>query len=152
MTTTDTERIAEQLRADLEAPSSGPPALASMFAETVELRHAPPTPTDGPVAGSLLREQTTAAEAAFSRAMPDRTLDDLRIDVEGDTIHIQGRMRGTLGNGTSVDLLRDQLLEIRDGQVVIFETRLDDRDAARTQEVLTAGGFDYDAWAPGDTT
>lgn len=136
------EAIAQALRDDLNQPVSGrPPALADLFAETVELRHVPATPNDGPVAGSVLRTMAIAEHEAVQRALPDLAPEAVTVTVDGDTIDARSTMVGTL-EGAPVRLEQVIRLTTRDGEVVGLEAHLDEDRLATLAAVLAAGDFE----------
>ena len=80
-TTSTAAAIARDLQ---DAGSSRAQRLADLYAETVELRHVPPIPSDGPIPGSALAEVSLRETAAVAKALPDRS-ETAEIKVEGDT-------------------------------------------------------------------
>jgi ketosteroid isomerase-like protein len=141
--TTDAERIADQLRAESSAPQQGGPSvMASLYADTVELRHTPPRRADGPIEASALRAISVADMAAVSRGLKEREFDTPRITVEGSSIRIQSTMRGTMASGDPIKVDNDVLLEVRDGKIVTLEAHRDEESWAQWFKVLEAGGFD----------
>src|SRR5262245_3289172 len=101
----DVEQVAERLRADYESPdANGEPAMASLFAETVQLKHTPPAPTDGPLPGAMLREVAIAETKAANRAFTEMTRDNVQVTVDGSSIRLQSTTKGTLVTGDSVSI------------------------------------------------
>ncbi len=142
--------IARELVASAGDPEGSWKALTGLFAEEIELRHVPPAPTDGPIAGALLAEISAREVAALSRAMPDARHDQPEITVEGDAIRIRRRTHGLLADGTPVDLSTHTLMSIADGRVVALESDMDAESMRAWRDVLAAGGFEVPAGRPGD--
>jgi hypothetical protein len=116
--------------------------MASLYADTIELRHNPPRRADGPIEASALRDISVADMAAVNRGLTEREFDTPRITVEGSSIRIQSTMRGTLASGDPIKVDNDVLLEVRDGKIVALEAHRDEESWAQWFKVLEAGGFD----------
>jgi hypothetical protein len=119
--------------------------MASLFAETVELEHVPPAPTDGPLPGAMLREVAIAETQAANRAFTEVTRDDVRVTVNGSSIRLQSTTKGTLVTGESVSIDTDVVVEIQDGRIVAMEARMSEEDGKRWRQALEAGGFEVPA-------
>jgi hypothetical protein len=116
--------------------------LARRFASTVELRHSPPRPTDGPLPGSFLAEATRREIDAVNRALTDRADSNTEVSVEGDRIHFSGRTRGTLRDGTVIDVQTSGWLSVADGVIVALEGNMDTESMETWGRVLADGGFE----------
>ena len=145
---TDAERVADLLRADLlrtdlAADTGAEPAMASLYADSVELRHTPPLPTDAPLSGAFLRDVSIAETAAARRALPDLARDENSVTVDGNSIRLQSTVTGTLATtGESIKVHTDVVVEVRDGRIVAMEARLGADAMATWGTVLAAGGFE----------
>ena len=83
----DASGIADRLRAAyLAGPDEAQAVTASLYADTVELRHSPPLPSDGPVDASFLKDISAREGGAIRRAIPDMTYDDVQVTVDGDQV------------------------------------------------------------------
>lgn len=139
----DVEAIAERLRADYESPSpDGIPAMATLFADTVELRHDPPIASDGPIPGSALRDVAIAETQAANRAFTEVVRDNVDVTVDGSSIRIRATTKGTLVTGATLSIDTDVVVEVRDGRIVAMSAHLGDDNTARWREALAAGGFE----------
>ncbi len=144
--TTDVEQVAEQLRADYASPDPDrEPAMASLFAETVELRHTPPAPTDGPLPGAMLREVALAETRAANRAFTEMVRDNVQVTVDGSSIRLQSTTKGTLVTGEAVSIDTDVVVEVKEGRIVAMEARMDEEAGAQWRQALEAGGFEVPA-------
>jgi hypothetical protein len=144
--TADVQQVAEQLRADYASPDPDrEPAMASLFAATVELKHVPPAPTDGPLPGAMLRDVAIAETQAANRAFTEVTRDNVQVTVNGSSIRLQSTTKGTLVNGESVSIDTDVVVEIQDGRIVAMEARMSEEDGKRWRQALEAGGFEAPA-------
>jgi hypothetical protein len=144
------EEIAARVRTEYESPSGGPPAMAEFFGETVEVRHVPPLPMDGPIDGEVLRQVSTAEAAAVQRALQDVVHDDVHVEVDGNSIRVRTTSRATFTDGRTRELASDMVLEVVDGRIVTLESRqVSDEHASDMREVLAAGDFEVPAelWA-----
>jgi hypothetical protein len=138
----DVAEIAARLRAVAEDRGRSQQLLASLFATSVELRHDPPHPSDGPVAGALLAEISRREVEAADRALVDlRSESD--VDVESnDGIRLRVRTTGAFADGRTVDVQIHTRLTVADGSVVALQADMDDAAMAAWGEVLVAGGFE----------
>ena len=143
---TDVEEIAQRLRADYASQDPDrEPAMASLFGETVELRHDPPAPTDGPLAGAMLRDVVIAESRAAYHAFTDVVRDNIDVTVDGSSIRIRATTKGTLVTGDAISVDTDVVVEIRDGRIVAMSSRMGEEDGARWRQALEAGGFEVSA-------
>jgi hypothetical protein len=120
-------------------------ALASLFAETIELRHEPSHPSDGPISGRLLAEVSRREVDAAGRALPDLA-SNVEVTVEGDSLRVRSRTTGTLSDGTKVDVQTNTVFVVADGAIVGLYSDMDEASMAAWGHVLAAGGFEI----PGD--
>jgi hypothetical protein len=130
-----------QLRAVSDDGVRSQQALALLFAETVELRHEPSHPSDGPVSGRLLGEVSRREVEAAGRALLD-LCSASEVTTEGDAIRVRGRTVGTLSDGTKVDMHTDTVFTVADGAIVGLYSDMDDASMAVWGQVLIAGGFE----------
>lgn len=143
MTTRDAKWLAEQLRAEVESPREGQPSvMSSLYADIIDLRHLPPRAADGPIDAGLMREISIADMEAVGRGLPDRTFDQPTITVEGDYVHIQSAIRGTLATGEAVKVDNDVKVKVLDGRIVALEAHRDEASWANWFKILDAGKFD----------
>ena len=133
--------IADRMRAVAADRVQAQQLLASLFAESIELRHEPGLPSDGPIPGRVLAEVSRREVEAAGRAMPDMT-SETQIEVEGDGIRMQSRTTGTLADGTRVDVHTESLLTVANGEITGLRARLDETSMAAWGAVLVAGGFE----------
>lgn len=143
MSAADAERVAEQLRAEAEAPrAGGPSVMSSLFADTIELSHVPPLPADGPITADLLRAISAADMTAVSGGLLDPVAEKATITVEGSSIRIRSSFRGSLAAGKPIKVDNDVLIEVREGKIVALQGHRDEESWAQWFEVLEAGNFD----------
>jgi hypothetical protein len=102
--------VAEQLRnAYARGFAETQTGAFPFFAETVDIRHLPPSPLDGPRLTPELQEETLRQVAAMRRAVPDLAM-DTKVDARGeDTVIVASVMSGTLPDGAT--LRADVLIE-----------------------------------------
>jgi hypothetical protein len=147
----DVEAIAARLRADYESPSpDGVPAMATLFADSVELRHDPPIPTDGPIPGATLRDVAIAETRAANRAFTEVVRDNVEVTVDGPSIRVRATTKGTLMTGAAISIDTDVVVEVRDGEIVAMNAHLGDENTARWREALEAGGFERPGGSAGE--
>src|SRR2546423_547855 len=130
--------IAERLRAVAHDRVKSQQTLASLFADTIELRHEPTHPTDGPIAGRLLAEVSRREVEAVGRALPDVDSKS-EIYVEGDAIRVRAHTTGTLADGTPVDVNSDALFTVAGGAIVALQSDMDEASMMAWGTVLMAG-------------
>ena len=140
--------IAEEMRAVAEDRGKSRDLLVSLFAETVELRHVPPSPSDGPIPGSLLSDVSGREVAALARALPDAEQGDSEVTVEDDAVRVRVRTTGTLADGTPIDVVTNTLFTIADGAIVGLQSDMDPASVEAWKQVLAAGAFEAPADRP----
>jgi ketosteroid isomerase-like protein len=140
--TASVSEVADQMRAVALDRAKSREVLAGLFAETVELRHSPPSPHDGPIPGSLIADVSKREVAALARALPDVVHEEPEITVEGDAIRVRGRTVGTLTDGTKIDVRTNTLFSVADGAIVGLQSDMDALSVSAWQKVLAAGGFE----------
>ena len=115
--------VADQLRAagNLGATQE---MLARLFADEIVLRHEPPHPSDSPIPGRLLAEMARREVDAVKRALPDAEQSS-EVAVEGDGVRMRGRTRGTLADGTAIDVHTNTLFTVADGRIVGLRSEMD---------------------------
>jgi ketosteroid isomerase-like protein len=133
--------VADQLRSTAGNPIANHETLARLFAEEIELRHEPPHPSDGPIPGRLLAEMARREVEAVKRALPDAEQRS-EITVEGDGVRVRGRTRGTLVDGTLIDVQTNTLFTVADGRIVALHSDMDARSGVAWGRVLAAGGIE----------
>jgi hypothetical protein len=133
--------VADELRAARDDRFKSQRALASLLAETIDLRHEPPHPTDGPIPGRLLAEVSLREVEAVGRAMPDVSTES-DVAVEGDAIRVRGRTTGTLADGTRIDIQTHTVFTVAGGAIVALQSEMDEVSMATWGQVLMAGGFE----------
>jgi ketosteroid isomerase-like protein len=135
--------VADELRAAYRAgPSAGHAVMASLFGESVVLRHDPPLPTDGPIPGGFLREMSGLETAAAHRALPDLRYESVDVSGDDDAVRVRATVTGTLATGEVVAVTTDVLLELSDGRIVGLTGALGPDDQEQWSAVLAAGGFE----------
>jgi hypothetical protein len=115
--------------------------MSGLYADTVELAHEPPLPSDGPVPGRVLIAPGGEEVAAVERAMPDVWLDEPEVTVEGDHIRVRNRMGGTLTEGRAVDVCTNTAYAIEGGGIVGLRSEMAPEDRELWAGVLAAGDF-----------
>jgi hypothetical protein len=140
--TPSASEIAEQMRAAAHDQARSREVLTGLFAESVEIRHVPRHPNDGPIAGRLLSEVARRESEAAMRALPDVLPDAPDISVEGDAIRVRRRTIGTLSDGTAVDVKTNTIFTIAGGVIVALQSEMDPASIEAWQKVLAAGGFE----------
>jgi hypothetical protein len=141
--------VAEELRA-AGGVGGTQEVLARRFAEAVELRHDPPSPSDGPIPGALLAEVSRREVEAVGRALRERVDGASDVTVAGDVVHVRGRTRGSLDDGTTIDVRTSTRFTVADGRIVALQSDMDAASGAAWGKVLAAGGFEVPAGAFGD--
>jgi ketosteroid isomerase-like protein len=139
---TSVSEVADQMRAVAHDRAKSRELLSGLFAEKVELRHSPPSPSDGPIPGSLLADVSKREVEALARALPDLVHEEPEITVEGDAIRVRGRTLGTLADGTNIDVRTNTLFAVADGAIVGLQSDMDPLSVSAWQKVLAAGGFE----------
>ena len=140
--------IADEMRAVAQDRTKSRNLLASLFAETVELRHVPPSPSDGPIPGSLLSEVSGREVVALARALPDAEHGGTEVTVEGDAVRVRVRTTGALADGTPIDVETNTLFTIAGGAIVGLQSDMDPASATAWKQVLAAGSFEVPADRP----
>jgi hypothetical protein len=119
--------------------------MAGLFAETVALRHEPPSPSDGAIPGSLIAAISREEVAAVARALPDAVQSDVNVSIEGDGIRVQIRTSGVLADGTTIAVKTNTLFTIANGAIVGLRSDMDAASVEAWGKVLSAGGFEIPA-------
>ena len=141
MTKSVTE-IADEMRAVAADRAKSRDLLVSLFADTVELRHEPPRPSDGPIPGSLLGEVSGREVDALARAMPEAEHCASEVTIEGNAVRVRVRTTGTLADGTPIDVETNTRFTIADGVIVGLQSDMDAASAEAWKKVLAAGSFE----------
>jgi hypothetical protein len=141
--------VADELRA-ASGVGGAQEVLARRFAEAVELRHDPPSPSDGPIPGALLAEVSRREVEAVGRALRDRVDGESEVTVDGDVIHLRGRTQGTLHDGSTIDVRTSTRFTVAKGEIVALQSEMDAASGEAWGRVLTAGGFEVPAGAFGN--
>ena len=122
--------IAERLRVVADDRTVFQQTLASLFAGAVQLHHEPARPTDGPIPGRLIAEVSRLETEAAGRRLSLMSLESrTEIVVDGHAVRVIGRVTGTLGDGTAIDVHTNVDFTIADGKIVGL---LSDMDEAST--------------------
>lgn len=132
------EEIADEMRA-AAAEGMSSAVLAKYFAESVEIRHVPPSEFDGPVPGSVIAGTAGREVASLARAMPDAVHGESEVTVEGDDIRQRGRTTGTLADGTAIDVRTNTVFTVADSKIVALRSEMDAASAEQWGKVLAAG-------------
>jgi hypothetical protein len=133
--------VADQLRATAGDPIANQETLARLFADEIHLQHEPPHPSDGPIPGRLLAEMARREIAAVTRALPDADQSS-EITVEADAVRMRGRTRGTLADGTAIDVQTNTLFTVADDRIVGLRSDMDARSMESWGLVLATGGIE----------
>ena len=136
------EEIADRMRVAAEDPERSQQTLASLFAEQVELRHVPPSSSDGPIPGALLSEVSRREVEASGRALVGPVERESEITVEGDAIRVRSRIAGVLADGSTVDLRTNTVFTVTDGAITALQSDMDAASMATWGKALVAGGFE----------
>lgn len=139
-------QVADELRA-ASGVGGAQEVLARRFADAVELRHDPPSPSDGPIPGALLAEVSRREVEAVGRALRERVDGEPDVTVEGDVVHMRGRTRGTLHDGSAIDVHTSTRFTVADGRIVALQSDMDAASGEAWGRVLAAGGFEVPAGA-----
>jgi hypothetical protein len=115
--------------------------MSGLYADTIELAHEPPLPSDGPMPGSVLIALGGEEVAAVERAMPDVWMDEPAVTVEGDHIRVRNRMGGTLAGGAEVRVSTNTVYAIDEGRIVGLRSEMAPDDVQQWGAVLSAGSF-----------
>ncbi len=103
-------------------------ALIPHLADTIEVRHHPVQPGDGPIAGS---EYAVLMRGEHLREfMPDERQIAEKITVDGDVITAAQRFVGTLVDGTKIDMPLSQTFTFADGKLAAIDHYTDPADTA----------------------
>jgi hypothetical protein len=140
--------IADELRAAAGDTTKTQDVMARLFAENIDLRHVPPLPSDGPIPGRLLAEVSRREVAAVERALRNRVDSDSEVTVDGDQILVRSRTRGTLDDGTSIDVRPSTRFTVAGGAIVGLQSDMDGESMEAWGKVLAAGGFEIPADVP----
>jgi hypothetical protein len=130
--------VANQLRAAAGNLGANQEVLGGLFADEVYLRHEPPHATDGPIPGRLLAEMARREVDAVKRALPVAE-ETSEVTVVGDGVRMRGRIRGTLADGSAVDVQTNTLFTVADGQIVALLSDMDPQSGEAWGRVLAAG-------------
>jgi len=133
------------MRAAADDPVQSQQVLAALFAEHVELRHVPPSASDGPIAGARLAELSRREVEASGRALQGGVQRRSEITVEGDAIRVRAQVGGTLADGSTVDVRTNTRFTVTDGAITALESDMDEATMAAWGQVLYAGGFELPA-------
>ena len=136
------DEVADRMRAAGDDPVRSQQTLASLFAEQVELRHVPPSSSDGPIPGALLAEVSRREVEASGRALVGPVARESEITVEGDAIRVRNRIAGTLADGSTVELRTNTLFTVTDGAITALQSDMDAASMAMWGKALAAGGFE----------
>ena len=142
MTTANAKQIAEQLRTAFEnGPEAAQTALRALYADTLELHHVPPLPSDGTVDGERMREASGREAAAVKSAIPDQHYDNIEVIADRSRVHVKAWIQGTLTTGKSIRVLSEMWCTVRDGRIIAIEHLMDKDAMAGWVEVAAAGGM-----------
>ena len=119
----------------------GRQVLTESYAETVQVRHVPPTPGDGQVARSILLAMGNAELDAIARALPDDDARRTTITVDGDVVRMTTRVRGTLPDGSDIAYDSESELEVDERGVIAMTVHTAPDALAEHRRLLAAGGF-----------
>jgi len=136
--------IADALRSAAGNQAKTHGVLAAYFADPVDVRHVPAGPTDGPMPKQLLVAVAHAETEATTRALPDAASES-EVLVDGDAIHVRGRTRGTLADGTDVDFATSVVFHVADGTIVGIRSESLPGSAEAMGKVFAEGKFELPA-------
>jgi len=111
--------------------------LRTLFAETIDFSHVPPSQHDGQVPREFLVEGARGEGAALQQAITDYSSTHT-YDVVGDTIVEGYHQRGTLDDGEVLDLPITITYTVTDGAITGMCAEFDPERAAPVGKVLRA--------------
>jgi hypothetical protein len=140
-TTVTAQQIARELQSAYdEGPEAAAQVMTRYLAEQVQIRHDPPSVTDGLVARDSMADHRNAEQAAFRRTLSDFT-ETARVSAAGESILVEIKFAGTLPDGTAVELTIPATYELEDGRIVRLTARVDPEASAALRAALAENGF-----------
>lgn len=74
------------------------------------------------------------------RGLPNGRLTN-EVSIEDDWVVVRGRLQGTLGDGTIIDMPSNAAYQISDGQIVAIRSAMDEAGVQMFARLLSEGGF-----------
>jgi hypothetical protein len=142
---TSIDEIAESIRQAGADRDRLRETMSGLYADTIELAHEPPLPSDGPIPSRVLIELGGAEVAAVERALRNPWLDAPDVIVEGDRLRVRNRMGGILADGTDVEVCTNTVYTIGGGRIVGLRSEMAPEDMERWGSVLAAGDIEIPA-------
>jgi hypothetical protein len=134
--------IAQAIRDAGTDRSKSSALMASLYSETIELRHVPPIPSDGPIPSRLLVEVAAKEVAILQRVLPDAVISPPTVTVDGPDIRVRGGIHGVTVGGSPVDLTTNTVFTVSDGRIVGLSSEMAPEDMKAWGEVLGAESAD----------
>ena len=140
----DAEIIAAELRAAYARDwEQGRRSVWTYFAPTIDIRHQPPLPQDGPTPAALVVQQSVAEFASYKGLLAGFH-EESTIQVEGNHIVCDLVLAGTASDGTELRAPVRQVLTVEDGLVTASEVSLEPEVLAQLVAIVRAGGKPVD--------
>jgi hypothetical protein len=136
----DAETIASELRAAYARGwEEGRRSVWTYFAPTIDIRHQPPLPHDGPTPATVVEEQSVAEFASYKRVLAGFR-EENAIRVDGNRVVCDLVLIGTAADGTELRAPVRQVLTVEDGLVTASEVSLDPEVLAKLVAIVRPGG------------
>jgi hypothetical protein len=125
MTTATTDELASELaQAFGQGPAATQDALRKWLAHEVELLHEPAERTDGVYRAEIVLQALSQRVSLFSTLMPDYS-ESAMVTSEGAQIVVDLVIRGTLVDGSRIEIPGRDRLTVREGRIVTMLSRFD---------------------------
>ena len=131
----DAEAMVTQLRASEDGGRED--VLQRLFAETIDFSHVPPNEHDGRVQRDRLIAGARAERARLQQAIADYTSTHT-YEADGDSIVERYHQRGTLDDGTVLDLPITIIYAVLDSAITGMRAEFDPDRASPVNRVLRA--------------
>ncbi|MCE0535463.1 hypothetical protein LWF15_08075 [Kineosporia rhizophila] len=123
------EAMAAEVAGELEqafaqGPAATQEAMRQWLGPEVELRHEPAEPADGFYPADVLLQALSQRLALFTRLMPDYS-ESAVVTSEGAQIVVDLVIRGTLSDGSRIDIPGRDRLTVREGRIVAMLSAFD---------------------------
>lgn len=136
----DASTIAAALRAAYDEDwERGRRSIATYFADQVEVRHQPPLPQDGVKDREQVERESVAEFGAYKTLLSDFR-EETTVSVDGDRVVCDVVLAGRHADGTQVHAPVQQVLTVRDGNVVRTEVIIAPDVLQTLLAIVRAGG------------
>lgn len=136
----DADVIAEELRAAYSRDwEEGRRSVWTYFAPTIDIRHQPPLPQDGPTSAAAVEEQSVAEFASYKRLLAGFR-EETTIRVDGNRVVCELLLTGTAADGTELRAPVRQVLTVEGGLVTASEVSLEPEVLAQLMAIVRPGG------------